>query len=263
MKGMTNASPGVGQFAAGKLGTIKGGTTDGSVQAQEDGTGTVVGWSGKASAASVTALQNATKVAVENFAITESADKVTITTTAIDGATSKSEDIPAVTDTMAGIVTPALKKKWDSSGSGEWEDIDTSNIPTDWVAGTEIEGYINCDIAGKTPEPDSWTSPISVTSPHLFTTESSSIRMYFRGLIDVNGVFVRIPLYTFIGDYQGYNIILRDFGNINTWNNKNSDYLMLIQASLFNGVSSLTVDSLEITRDNAPTALKVLRRKKP
>ena len=66
----------------------------------------------------LTTLQNATKVAVENFAITESADKVTITTTAIDGATSKSEDILAVTDTMAGIVTPELKKKWESSGGG-------------------------------------------------------------------------------------------------------------------------------------------------
>ena len=82
----------------------------------------------------LTTLQNATKVAVENFAITESADKVTITTTAIDGATSKSEDIPAVTDTMAGIVTPALKKKWDTSTSGEWttitsnDDIDLSKV---------------------------------------------------------------------------------------------------------------------------------------
>lgn len=76
----------------------------------------------------LTTLQNATKVAVENFAITESADKVTITTTAIDGATSKSEDIPAVTDTMAGVVTPALKKKWDSSGSGEWVDFKFSTM---------------------------------------------------------------------------------------------------------------------------------------
>ena len=80
-----------------------------------------------ATKASVTALTNATKVAVENFAITESADKVTITTTAIDGATSKSEDIPAVTDTMAGIVTPALKKKWDSSG-GSTKTLYTGDI---------------------------------------------------------------------------------------------------------------------------------------
>ena len=76
----------------------------------------------------LTTLQNATKVAVENFAITESADKVTITTTAIDGATSKSEDIPAVTDTMAGIVTPALKQKWDSTSgnSKTWTIYDGS-----------------------------------------------------------------------------------------------------------------------------------------
>ena len=81
-----------------------------------------------ATKASVTALTNATKVAVENFAITESADKVTITTTAIDGATSKSEDIPAVTDTTAGIVTPALKQKWDSTSgnSKTWTIYDGS-----------------------------------------------------------------------------------------------------------------------------------------
>ena len=67
----------------------------------------------------LTTLQNATKVAVENFAITESADKVTITTTAIDGATSKSEDIPAVTDTMAGIMSAdwfkKLKELWNDA----------------------------------------------------------------------------------------------------------------------------------------------------
>ena len=72
-----------------------------------------------ATKASVTALTNATKVAVENFAITESADKVTITTTAIDGATSKSEDIPAVTDTMAGIMSAdwfkKLKELWNDA----------------------------------------------------------------------------------------------------------------------------------------------------
>ena len=80
-----------------------------------------------ATKAALTTLQNATKVAVSEFAITESADKVTITTTAIDGATSKSEDIPAVTDTMAGIVTPALKKKWDSSG-GSTKTLYTGDI---------------------------------------------------------------------------------------------------------------------------------------
>ena len=37
-------TPGVGQFGAGKLGTIAGSTTDGRVKAEDDGTGSVNGW---------------------------------------------------------------------------------------------------------------------------------------------------------------------------------------------------------------------------
>ena len=38
-------TPGVGQFAAGKLGTIAGSSADGRVKAEDDGTGSVNGWS--------------------------------------------------------------------------------------------------------------------------------------------------------------------------------------------------------------------------
>ena len=38
-------TPGVGQFGAGKLGTIAGSTADGKVAAEDDGTGSVNGWS--------------------------------------------------------------------------------------------------------------------------------------------------------------------------------------------------------------------------
>ena len=38
-------TPGIGQFAAGKLGTIAGSTTDGRIKAEDDGTGSVNGWS--------------------------------------------------------------------------------------------------------------------------------------------------------------------------------------------------------------------------
>ena len=38
-------TPGVGQFGAGKLGTIAGSATDGRVKAEDDGTGSVNGWS--------------------------------------------------------------------------------------------------------------------------------------------------------------------------------------------------------------------------
>ena len=106
MKGMTNALPVL--IDASTLAT-KSDISDMETKTNANAT--------FATKTALTTLQNATKAAVSEFAITETADKVTITTTAIDGATSKSEDIPAVTDTMAGIVTPALKKKWDSSGT--------------------------------------------------------------------------------------------------------------------------------------------------
>ena len=38
-------TPGIGQFGAGKLGTIAGSTTDGRIKAEDDGTGSVNGWS--------------------------------------------------------------------------------------------------------------------------------------------------------------------------------------------------------------------------
>ena len=38
-------TPGVGQFGAGKLGTIAGSTADGRIKAEDDGTGSVNGWS--------------------------------------------------------------------------------------------------------------------------------------------------------------------------------------------------------------------------
>ena len=69
----------------------------------------------------LTALQNATKVAVENFAITESADKVTITTTAIDGATSKSEDIPVATLENAGVMSAGMYKRFNRLVTGIYQ----------------------------------------------------------------------------------------------------------------------------------------------
>ena len=94
----------------------------------------------------LTTLQNATKVAVENFAITESADKVTITTTAIDGATSKSEDIPAVTDTMAGIMSADWFKKLKEL----WDDAHPESYKLT-VTLTGATSYFTASITGFTP----------------------------------------------------------------------------------------------------------------
>lgn len=67
----------------------------------------------------IVALQNATKPAIKAIEVSETAEKVSITTTALDDATKITEDIGVVSDTKAGIVTPELKKKWDSSATDD------------------------------------------------------------------------------------------------------------------------------------------------
>ena len=80
----------------------------------------------------IVALQNATKPAIKAIEVTETAEKVSITTTALDDATKITEDIGVVSDTKAGIVTPSLKKKWDSNVSVSM--IDTIGIPNTHIA---------------------------------------------------------------------------------------------------------------------------------
>ena len=71
----------------------------------------------------IVALQNATKPAIKAIEVTETAEKVSITTTALDDATKITEDIGVVSDTKAGVVTPELKKKWDNSDTGSMQGV--------------------------------------------------------------------------------------------------------------------------------------------
>lgn len=109
----------------------------------------------------IVALQNATKPAIKAIEVTETAEKVSITTTALDDATKITEDIGVVSDTKAGIVTPELKKKWDSSKSSDWTEVDLDNIPTDWVANTEIKVIFYSFSVSGYKLPSSWKTSFS------------------------------------------------------------------------------------------------------
>ena len=136
----------------------------------------------------LTALQNATKVAVENFAITESADKVTITTTAIDGATSKSEDIPAVTDTMAGIITAEwfkkLKELWNDAHPATY----TLNLQLNYFSGANdisvtvngvTKSYTKMSGASKS-NIVTFTGLVVGTPIEILTTYGYNLSVYFE-----------------------------------------------------------------------------------
>lgn len=99
----------------------------------------------------IVALQNATKPAIKAIEVTETAEKVSITTTALDDATKITEDIGVVSDTKAGIVTPELKKKWDSTTNDSWtimtEDTLFNNLEA--IQGEETTGNYSTMVVKK------------------------------------------------------------------------------------------------------------------
>ena len=118
-------TPGVGQFAAGRLGTIAGSTADGRVAAENDGTGSVNGWSALKDRVSTAERQI---VAAQNDISNLTNNKVNIS----QGANNAGK---VLSINASGNVEPTEI----SSGGEVWEAVDLSNFPTDWVDGDRMK----------------------------------------------------------------------------------------------------------------------------
>ena len=142
-------TPGVGQFGAGKLGTIAGSTTDGRIKAEDDGTGSVNGWGDLKSRVSTaegqivtaqndisaldgTVAQQTTDISGLMTDVTNLENKNTQQDTAIAGKVAVAQGAANAGKALVvgadGNVAPG-----EVSGGEGWEEIDLSNIPTDWV----------------------------------------------------------------------------------------------------------------------------------
>ena len=148
-------TPGVGQFGAGKLGTIAGSTTDGRIKAEDDGTGSVNGWN--ALKQRVTTAEG--QIVSAQNEISAIKTKNTQQDTAINGKVSIAQDVTNAGKVLGigsdGNVTPVAV----SSGGEVWEEVDLNNFPTDWVAGDRVKIRSNTQFGGTSP--NSWTSPIT------------------------------------------------------------------------------------------------------
>ena len=136
----------ISQWTNDTLGTVKGSTTPGQIQAETDGTGSLVGYDVMvaniasntdailANQASIKTLQQndidigtriddvytALGTAVDDITTTPTATEYTITAATIEG-TSKPVTINPVNSQYAGIVTPTMFEKWNSiQGSKEY-----------------------------------------------------------------------------------------------------------------------------------------------
>ena len=131
-------TPGVGQFAAGKLGTIAGSTTDGRVKAEDDGTGSVNGWGdlkGRVSTAEGQIVTAQNDISALNGTVAQQ-------TTDINGLKSSKVNVAqgaanagkALVVGSDGNVAPG-----EISGGEVWEEVDLNNFPRNWVVGDRIK----------------------------------------------------------------------------------------------------------------------------
>ena len=151
-------TPGVGAFGAGKLGTIAGSAADGRVAAEDDGTGSVNGWSDLKSRVTtaegqiVTAQNDIRAIETKN---TEQDTAIsglqTSKVSVAQGAANAGKALVVGTD---GNVTPS-----EISGGEVWEDVDLNNWPTDWKIGDRIKIFFKLAMSANDPYITTYSDP--------------------------------------------------------------------------------------------------------
>ena len=100
----------INQFTNTTLGTIKGSTQDGEVQANADGTGSVTGWDTVKS--NITTLQ---ENSLAQIRLNPTLEKITIEQINGNNQVKNTADINIVSDTLAGLMSPGLLSRLESA----------------------------------------------------------------------------------------------------------------------------------------------------
>ena len=249
-------TPGVGQFAAGKLGTIAGSTADGRVKAEDDGTGSVNGWSDLKQRVSTAEEQI---VAAQND-ISAIEAKNTEQDTVINGLqTSKVNVAQGAANAGKALVIGADGNvvPGEISGGEVWEVIDPNNIPTDWVDGDRIK------ISFKfvtTATASSWTSKaptlVDITEDTSNSGQTGIFDLELKDEPEYN--YCSIPIKIEGGSSE---LRITRISYICNPTNFNSSNLIGLFCTAFNGAGSSS-DILDITRSNASKFIKNMWRLK-
>ena len=130
-------TPGVGQFGTGKLGTIAGSAVDGRVAAEDDGTGSVNGWSAlkqrvTTAEGQIVAAQNGIS-ALDGTVAQQTTDISNLMNNKVNVAQGTENAGKTLVVGSDGNLVPR-----DVSGGEVWEEIDFNNWPRDWIDGDLI-----------------------------------------------------------------------------------------------------------------------------
>ena len=238
-------TPGVGQFGAGKLGTIAGSATDGRIKAEDDGTGSVNGWS---------ALKNRVTTAEGQIATAQN------NISALDGTVSQqTTDISGLMTDVTNLGTSKVNVAQgtgnagkalivgsdgnvipgDVSGGEVWEEVNLSNYPRDWVEGDRIKVLAlgGCNYAGN----------LYASSQYMKIVE-----IYLRNYTDP-GYYANANLYVSKGNAQ--NLLIQPLSYFNSGTSVGLGFQYI-------DISAGSSKQALLTTSNISTYIKMWRLKK-
>ena len=214
-------TPGIGQFANGRLGTIAGSTTDGRIKAEDDGTGSVNGWSDLKSRVSTAEGQIVTAqndISVLDGTVSQQTTDISGLMTDVTNLQSKNtaqdQSIAANASAIAGKVainqgtgnagkalvvgSDGNVTPGDVSGGEVWEEVDLNNFPTNWVKGDQIRlmTKLSCKDNGTIGTNDYWSPVIHFyidsfqsRPAALYTTPKATYGCAINNFSDINSTY--------------------------------------------------------------------------
>lgn len=239
-------TPGIGQFANGRLGTIAGSTTDGRIKAEDDGTGSVNGWSAlkqrvstaegqivaaqnSISALDGTVAQQTTDISGLRADVTNIQNKNTAQDSAIAGKVAIAQGAANAGKALIvgsdGNVTPG-----EISGGEVWEEVDLSNFPKNWVAGDRVKiifkQHINQSSVGE------WKTASITMGTNQNNTSGGAIFEFELGTSGVSACLIDFNTYSIPPNSIG--LVIASTTNVADWNGANKN-MMFLKSIAFNG----------------------------
>ena len=248
-------TPGIGQFANGRLGTIAGSTTDGRIKAENDGTGSVNGWSALKQRVSTVEGQIVTAQndisALDGTVSQQTTDINGLKSSKVSVAQGSANAGKALIVGSDGNVTPR------EISSGEiWEEVDLNNWPTDWTDGERFrimpKVYANVSSTG---------SGETVTIKSVTVDTNNSV---YNSTLEFILPSTKAGTYSPFGFNITTNFIAYCYFTLDTasnWNNPNVTEKFTVNAYCY-GRNNGAYGYLYITADNAATYIKKMWRLK-
>ena len=271
-------TPAIKQFANGRLGTIAGSTTDGRIKAEDDGTGSVNGWTdlkGRVSAAESQIVTAQNDISALDGTVAQQAGDISGLMTDVTNLQNKnSQQDTVIAGKVAinqgtgnagkalivgsnGNVTPG-----EISGGEVWEEVDLNNFPNNWVDGDRIKIQFYPIKGELSSYPTNWTTAPSGT--FTFKSEINDRTDVKEYELKGDTTYYNAPIISDISNKK-YNRIL-SLAYINTiseWNKPNSSLpLISLNYNVYNG-GGCVLGFPSVTKSNISTRIyKMWRLKK-